>query len=406
MAKTSVWSWLLGVVRFSVEGGATERFLNECMAAGLSVSRIKANTLGFTAWIPARQYREVHKFAYKCRCRVHVERKIGLRFRFHRYRNRLGIACGLIFFMLICWWMQGYIWTVSYYNMPEKTAAGLEEKLFDAGVTPGIRPDSASLNLIRQKLLLENPEFSSLSFHFIKGRLLVEAIMRDAKPDIVDNHTPMDIIASREGVLEVVEVYSGYAVRSVGQSVAPGDVIVSHTYTDPRSGAKVTGYARARIIARTTTTYRCEQPYRFEAQYPTGEEESYLTLHLGQKAVPLYHQQELPPTYQTQRRIAALAPMGWSFPAAIEWQDVTGVTTQQIELTPEQAETRARYFCQTQIAARLAEGEILQASDKVEHTDNSVIYSVTVEALEEIGKTVVPDPSVPVPTPTPIEQNW
>lgn len=406
MAKTSVWSWLLGVVRFSVEGGATERFLNECMAAGLSVSRIKANTLGFTAWIPARQYHCVHKFAYKCRCHVHVDRKIGLRFRFHRYRNRLGIACGIIFFMLICWWMQGYIWTVNYYNLPAQTAARLEEKLFDVGIAPGVRPDSDSLNLIRQKLLLENPEFSSLSFHFIKGRLMVEAIMRDAKPDIVDNHTPMDIVASREGVLEVVEVYSGYAVRSVGQSVMPGDVIVSHTYTDQLSGATVTGYARARIVARTLTTYRCEQPYIFEAKYPTGEEESYLTLHLGEKTVPLYREQELPANYQTSRRVAAAAPMGWSFPAALEWQDVTGVTTKQIQLTPEQAEARAKYLCQAQIAATLANGDIIKADEKVEHSDTGVVYSITVEAREEIGKTVVPDPSVPVPTPTPTPETW
>lgn len=406
MAKTSVWSWLFGVVRFSVEGGATERFLNECIAAGLSVSRIKANTLGFTAWLPARQYRSVHKFAHKCRCRVHVERKIGLRFRFHRYRNRLGIACGLLFFMLLCWWAQGCIWTISYYDMPAQTAAGLEAKLFDAGIAPGIRPDSTALNLARQKLLLENPEFSSLSFQFIKGRLLVEAILRDAKPDIIDNHTPMDIVADREGVLEVVEVYTGYAVRSVGQSVAPGDVIVSHTYTDERTGATVSGYARARIVARTLTTYRCEQPYRFEAQYPTGEEKSYLTLHLGKNAIPLYREQQLPANYETQRRIAAAAPMGWSLPAALEWQDVTGFTTKQIELTPEQAETRARYLCMAQIAANLADGEIVQASDKVEHSDTGVVYSITVEAKEEIGKTVVPDPNVPVPTPTPAAESW
>ena len=131
-----------------------------------------------------------------------------------------------------------------------------------------------------------------------------------------------------------------------------------------------------------------------------------MTLHLGEKTVPLYREQELPANYQTSRRVAAAAPMGWSFPAALEWQDVTGVPTKQIQLTPEQAEARAKYLCQAQIAATLANGDIIKADEKVEHSDTGVVYSITVEAREEIGKTVVPDPSVPVPTPTPTPETW
>lgn len=180
-----LWQILLGAVQFSAQGGDYERLLNTCMVMGLDVTRVCATPFGFTGWIPARQYKTLHRPARSCRCRVKIERRRGLVFRFYRYPNRTGLAVGAILFCLLCSWLQGCIWTVSYYNLNADTATKLALLLQQNQVTRGSRPTTESLATVRQKILLEDGSYASLSFNFVKGRLIVEATPAQMKPAII-----------------------------------------------------------------------------------------------------------------------------------------------------------------------------------------------------------------------------
>lgn len=66
--------------------------------------------------------------------------------------------------------------------------------------------------------------FGWVSLNFEKGRLVVEASSALQKPAIESND-PVDLVAAADGILLEVNAQEGFAVKSVGQTVAAGDVL-------------------------------------------------------------------------------------------------------------------------------------------------------------------------------------
>lgn len=392
-----IWQHLLGAVQFSAEGGDAARLLNSCMEKELSLTAVKGTPLGFTAWIPARQYKELRKPARRSRVRVHMLRKRGLVFRFRKLRGRWGIPIGLLLFSIMVPWLQGFVWTIGYYDLSAQEANGLAAALLENSITCGSRPTSEELAAVRQKILLADEEYASLSFNFVKGRLIVEATKAEPKPAITDNATPVDIVADKDGVLYSLEVYSGYAVRSVGQSVHEGDVIISHSYTDERTGATVTGHSRAKIIAQTQTVFTYEQPLTIQKQLPTGEVQTLYTLCCGDKQLPISFREALSQPSQITTQTSAVAPLGWALPFSVKKETQVAMADTAVTLTEEQAQQRAKLVCDEMIDAALGQAEILSREYEEIKTEESIICRATVVALEEIGKTTEPSADVVIP---------
>ncbi|MCI6639659.1 MAG: sporulation protein YqfD [Pygmaiobacter massiliensis] len=398
MALRGFWQWIFGTVHFSAQGGDIARFLDLCAAQGISLSRLKANPLGLTGQVPARQYRRMHAPARRCRCRLRVCRRWGFCFLASPLRGRWGIVSGTVAFFVLCSILQGNIWTISYYNMSADTAAKLSGELANCGLVRGARPTKEGLEQVRQQVLLIDENLASLSFQFVKGRLLVEAIAIEHKPSIRDNTTPMDIVASKEGILEQLQVYSGYAVRSVGQSVAAGDVIVSHSYTDPTTGVTTTGQAHAQVLARTETVFSCQQPFSFVQTVPTGQLSVQYFLCMGQAKLPLFINGNT--TQADYTELLPLVPFGWNLPFYLERHTTTQTKETQITLTREEAQARAELACAEQIARQMEGAEILSRQTQTTWQDDAVTCMVTVQAIEEIGLQTEPAPgAVTAPAP-------
>lgn len=382
------WQQLLGAVQFSAEGGDAARLLNQCMKQEMALTHVQGTPLGFTAWVPARQYKQIHHPARHARVRVRILRKRGVTFRLRRLRGRWGIPFGAVLFLFLVPWLQGCIWTVGYYNLSAQEAVRLVSALQENAITCGARPTSAQLAAARQKILLADSTYASLSFHFIKGRLIVEATEAEPKPVITDNDTPADIVAKKDGILYRMEVYSGYAVREVGQSVRQGDVIVSRSYTDERTGTTVTGRARAKIIASTQTTFLCRQPLQFIRPVPTGEVLTQAVLCCGSRQLSLNKEKVLPQPAIVTTRIHPLAPMGWALPLSVKLTTQTAMQDTKVTLTARQAAARARLACDEAAARQFADAEILSRNYAEQTQTDAVICTLTVTAREEIGKTV------------------
>lgn len=189
-------------------------------------------------------------------------------------------------------------------------------------------------------------------------------------------------------MLERVEVYSGFAVRQTGQTVSAGEVLVSHAYTDERTGIITTGRARANVVALTVTTYRSEQPLNYSAQLPTGTVYTENTLQFGNVQIPLYRKTSEPAQYRENTILVAAAPLGWALPLSISQRTVTELQNCAIELTEEAAARRARLACDEFIAQEMAGAEIHTREYAEMIEDGKAVCTVTVSASEQIGETV------------------
>ena len=64
--------YAMGSVNFEVTGGRGERFLNDCVNAGVPVEHIRPTQTGYLATVPLRDYKRMHKYARRSRCRLRV----------------------------------------------------------------------------------------------------------------------------------------------------------------------------------------------------------------------------------------------------------------------------------------------------------------------------------------------
>lgn len=399
MERQSIWAHLLGRVQCSVQGGDTARFLNLCTDEGLTLSHLRADPLGFTCWLPARQYRLLRAPARRCRCKVQLLRRVGVAFTVARLAKRRGVLAGMLAFLLLWQWACGVIWTVSYYRIPAQQAAVLAPYLARYGLVRGAHPTDGQMERARQAILLEEERFSSLSFQFVRGRLLVEAVLAEEKPSIRDNTTPMDVVAKKNGILRQLQVYSGFAVRKVGQSVAEGDILVTHSYTDPRTGNVTTGQAHAQVLAETETVFCAAQPLSFTETVLTGAAAERYSIGMGVHLLPLYFK-EVPPFSSSEKQTALLPVTVWGFalPVYLVRECYRETAPKTVTLTEEQAKLRAKAACDAQIRRQLADASILWREERFSAENGEVILQVRVGAVEEIGVQAAPVPTVfPVP---------
>ena len=75
-------------VQFTARGGRVECLLDWCVAQGIPVQGVCPNAEGFTAWLPARYYRRLHRPARRYGVQIRVRRKRGLWFLLARWRTR------------------------------------------------------------------------------------------------------------------------------------------------------------------------------------------------------------------------------------------------------------------------------------------------------------------------------
>jgi hypothetical protein len=71
------------------------------------------------------------------------------------------------------------------------------------------------------------------------------------------------MVASVGGVIEYIELESGNVRVRAGQTVSPGQVLVSGIYDSTQTGVRVES-AKARVFARTTRVFSVQIPLTFE----------------------------------------------------------------------------------------------------------------------------------------------
>ena len=79
------------------------------------------------------------------------------------------------------------------------------------------------------------------------------------------------MVAALGGVIEYVELEAGNVRVKAGQTVSPGDILVSGIYESSQTGIRVES-AKARVFARTTRLFSVTIPLSYEEKrYLTGE---------------------------------------------------------------------------------------------------------------------------------------
>ena len=258
-----IWFFLIGYVIISIEGYMAEKFINIAFKRGIHLTNInRIDKRKLTAKIKLSDFRKLRPIAFKSKCKVRIVQKEGLPFVLKRYRNRKFFVVGFVIFAAIIIFLSTIVWTVEIETPASISSSQVMDCLRSMGIYPGVVKSAVDRKEISETLMLKIDNIAFAGVQLNGTRLTIKIVDRRQPPKIIPSDTPCDIIATKYGIIESVEVRQGTAVVKPGDTVMKGQKLVSAATTvaeDPRFPESVVNLLHAQATVKARTWYEAEQ---------------------------------------------------------------------------------------------------------------------------------------------------
>ncbi len=246
----SLFHLIFGCVYFTADGGFAERFINICTALGIQLWGIKRKSYGLMACTTIDGYRKIKKAARSSGMRVRIRKKVGLPFVIRKYESHTGLFVGFFAVLLILSIMSDRIWVVNINGNTTVDSEKIAEVFSDAGLRIGVKKNKFDASDINSDAVLSIGELSWASIN-IDGSV-AEIEVREAmhRPSLEKYYGTSNLVASKDGQVEIIEPYKGSAAVKSGQTVMQGSLLVSGI-SHVKSGISVFNDADGYVVART-----------------------------------------------------------------------------------------------------------------------------------------------------------
>lgn len=370
-------------VTVSVTAPDPERFINDCLQAGLLPQKIaRTGPLDLTARMSAADFRRLPGIVRGKHCRIRLRGKQGVIYRVLPYLKRpfflLGAAAALLFLYV----SSGLLWSVSITQNGARDSEILTV-LSELGLRPGTKTKEIDEGLLKEQVLAKLPHLSWIGIYLNGTVAEISYELRTERPQVIPNGEPCAIYAKKDGILTKLYVYQGQQIAAVGETVEKGDLLVSAEVPIGKEGDFVLSHALADAEARTW--------YEMTAAALTTEQKKEYTGRVFTKKYLIFfeHEINLSPDY-------GKTPLGYDI--IIEKKNLfQGVpctlvteTRREYRTIPTAADVSAEQrrlesALSKAISAGLVRGNITEA--QFEHAASAETIAVTIrcECLEDIA---------------------
>ncbi len=378
--------WILGQVRFTVQGGRSEWLLNHCAQAGIPLSAVRAVEGGFAATVPVRCYPKLRPLARRAHSRVRVQKRTGAWFCLRRLRGRWGLLLGPLAMLAVIGCSGHLVWSVRFSGLDKRQQIQLRQTLYDLGIQEGSWIHSDEVEGLRSRLLAARPDYAWVALNFYRGRLVVEGSGSYSEKTAAAD-APSDLIAAADGTVKKVDVRQGSPVCATNQTVAQGQLLAAGIYFD-RENRPITTRSTGHVWAQVEKIYTCTQELFVEASLPAGHVQTGYALCFGKWSFPVGHrlQPAAGDTLHTVRR--PLEVLGFALPATLEETTLVPRKASRILLTEQQAQALARQACLEQLMAELPGAKILLEDSQVEKNAQQLTLTMHLQVYADIAREV------------------
>ena len=263
--------WAADTLRFSVTGPEPHRFLNRAAAAGVRLRRVRCQRDGYAATVSGADRRRLERIARDGGWTLAVTARRGPGKHTERLlQSRPGLAAGAVLFLLLVRALGGLVWCIDFGAMDPGLQPAMRQLLADCGIHEGVFLTKPLLQTAQAQALRRSEVFGWVSLNFTGGCLA--QTVREPPPR-------QGLYASADGEILAVEIESGFAAVTVGQTVARGQLLAAAERLD-RKGNAVPQGAGGRVIARVQKHYTASQSLTAETSAYTGRSSVQTTLYL------------------------------------------------------------------------------------------------------------------------------
>ncbi|MCW3489338.1 sporulation protein YqfD [Dethiobacter alkaliphilus] len=213
-----------GYLVISVEGAATEKFINLAMRQGIKFWDVRQTPQSAVLKVDVDSFFDLRHLAKRTGCRVRILRKAGLPFLYSRLFRRRGLVAGLCFFVLTLYVLSSFVLFVGIEGNERLDEEYIRQLAAEAGVRPGLPKTQLDKDVVANRLILAEPDIAWVGIEVRGTRLIIE-VVETIDPQ-VDMDTPGNVLAKKDGLVTDVLVISGEPRVSPGDIVTRGQILI------------------------------------------------------------------------------------------------------------------------------------------------------------------------------------
>lgn len=406
MLLFKLMSFLLGYVTILVTGDAPEKFINMAASRGISLWDVaRSGDGGIRLKVRVNAVKPLRHMARRTRCRFRICRREGLPFYFARLRRRKALALGAVFCVGVLYLLTSFVWFIEVRGNEQLSTAELMEAAAEAGLARGVPKWQVETGAVEAKIMERLPLVAWTGVYLKGTRVLIEVAERTLP--VEEDHQPAHIVADKAGLVKEVLIVSGHPVVKEGDTVVPGQVLISGVIPAveepapgevPESGqkpgeVKPAAYVHARGIVRARVWYEGygEVPIIEEGRRFTGRTETRTSIKFEGKEIILSGSQNIPfEHYETDTLVKSLPT--WRnliIPVELITIKYHELSDYRIERSLEEARSLAEERALQEALASLSQNTRVEKQwvEEVQtgRAENLVRVKAIIEAVEDIG---------------------
>lgn len=264
----SVALFLRGSCTVAIPASHRTAAMNLCMQMGVQYSGFRWCEDGSIRFVCAAS--AARRFLAICRKRdieVEIISYRGLPQFLKRIGSRAGLVVGAVLALTLIVLSGLFVWDVQVSGNVELTEGEVIAELRACGFGVGSYLPALQVREIENRVLMASERIGWLSINTVGTVARVQVIEHIAGEDKGDSGAhgklPANLVATRDGQIEYLELYRGNAVVTAGQAVKAGELLVSGLY-DSQTGSFRWTRAAGRVMARTEHTVVVEIPLFYE----------------------------------------------------------------------------------------------------------------------------------------------
>jgi similar to stage IV sporulation protein len=253
------------------------------------------------------------------------------------------------------------------------------------GVYPGVsglRLDNPQIRSRMQSLL---PELIWCTVQVRGSRAVVVVRERRLPPERVDESLEREVAAAKAGTVESLQVLQGKAVVRRGDTVLPGDLLITGAVTDRQAELRKV-HAQGRVIARTWYEKAMEIPLTVYEKTLSDAEEGRWGIKIGDLTLKMSKEGSISLDFYDKISIARqLSLLELGLPLFILREEDREYTLRERTITPAEAEALLKERLLSWLRTASPEAELLQADFRTEVTEYSTRVTMLASCREDIG---------------------
>ncbi len=272
-----IFKWLYlflnGYVNITVEGFFVERFINICISKKIILQELhRQKSTILKAKITKSDFKKIRHIARKTKCRVHIDKKVGIPFLMNQYRKRKVFAIAIGVMAIFLFMATRFIWNIEVeglHTIPEEEILAIVREY---GIDIGKLKNQLETEKVTNAIRMERDDISWIGITIKGTNAIVTVEEATEKPKVIDTTQVCNIISDKDAIISKMIVQNGTARVAVGDTVKPGDILVEGIMEGTYTGMRQV-HAEADIYGKIYYEKEKKESLIQEIEVLTGNEE-------------------------------------------------------------------------------------------------------------------------------------